>query len=65
MKIKYFADTDTLLITLSDNLVTETRDLGENTVVDLDARGRVIAITLEHAREQTDVQELSYQMAGT
>ena len=64
MKVRYFADTDTLLITLNDAPVVDTHDLGENTVVDLDAAGRVVAITLEHAREQTDVSEFSYHMAG-
>ena len=64
MKVRYFADTDTLLITLSDAVVAETRDLGENTVVDLDAAGKVVAITLEHAAEQTDIREFSYRMAG-
>lgn len=63
MKVRYFADTDTLLITLSDKAVVETHDLGENSVVDLDAAGRVVAITLEHARDQTDISEFSYQTA--
>ena len=65
MRMRYFPDTDTLLITLNERPVSDTRDVGENTVVDLDEKGHVVAITLEHAREQTDVRELSYRMAGT
>jgi uncharacterized protein YuzE len=49
MKIQYFHDTDTLYIEFNAQRITETRDLDDNTVLDLDAEGRVCAITLEHA----------------
>ncbi|MGH8675376.1 MAG: DUF2283 domain-containing protein [Burkholderiales bacterium] len=39
MKVRYFADTDTLLIELRDSQVAETRELDENTVLDVDAEG--------------------------
>ncbi|MCF7765369.1 MAG: DUF2283 domain-containing protein [Verrucomicrobia bacterium] len=61
MKIQYFADTDTLLIAFKDRPVTETRDLDENTLLDLDAAGRVVSITLEHASERADVDGVTYQ----
>ena len=41
MRIRYFEDTDTLLIELKDAPASETRDLDENTVVVLDAQGNV------------------------
>ena len=40
MKIKYFRDTDTLYIELCPAEVSETRDLDENTLLDLDGEGR-------------------------
>lgn len=49
MKIRYFADTDTLHIEFKDVAIVETRDLDENTLLDLDAHGRIAAITVEHA----------------
>jgi uncharacterized protein YuzE len=52
MKIRYFQDTDTLYIELRPALVSETRDLDENTVIDLDDRGTICAITIEHASER-------------
>ena len=61
MKIQYFADTDTLLIAFNDQVVMETRDLDENTLLDLDTDSRVISITLEHARERADVDSVTYQ----
>ena len=45
MKIRYFEDTDTLLIELKPGSVAETRDLDEDTLLDLDALGQVLAIT--------------------
>ena len=61
MRIRYFEDTDTLLIELKDAPASETRDLDENTVVDLDAQGNVCAITLEHASERTALSQFSYE----
>ena len=49
MKIRYFADTDTLYIEFRDVPVSETRDLDENTTLDIDAQGDISAITVEHA----------------
>ena len=63
MKVKHFADTDTLLVTFSDKRIVETRDLDENVPVGLDEGGRVVSMTIEHAKQQTDVGEFSYQLA--
>ncbi|QVL47529.1 MAG: DUF2283 domain-containing protein [Thiocapsa sp.] len=49
--LRYFQDTDTLYIELRPAPVSETRDLDENTVIDLDDRGTICAITIEHASE--------------
>ncbi|HUZ74453.1 MAG TPA: DUF2283 domain-containing protein [Stellaceae bacterium] len=61
MKIRYFRDTDTLYIELREAVVSETRDLDENTQVDVDSRGQICAITLEHASERADLPALDYQ----
>ncbi len=61
MKIRYFADTDTLLIELRDAPVAETRDLDENTLLDLDAQGNVRSITIEHASKRADAPQFSYE----
>jgi len=64
MKVRYFQDTDTLLVDFSDRKVAETRDLNEDVLVELDEGGRVVSMTIKHARQQTDVAEFSYQLAG-
>lgn len=61
MKIRYFAETDTLLIEFRDVPVVETRDLDENTVLDLDAEGNIGAITVEHASRRADAPHFSYE----
>lgn len=64
MKIKYFPDTDTLLVNFSDRKIAETRDLNENVLVELDEDGHVVSMTIEHAKQQTDISEFSYQLAS-
>ncbi len=41
MKIRYFTDTDTLYIVFSQKAPAETRDLDENTLLDLDEDGQL------------------------
>ncbi len=64
MKIRYFEDTDTLLIEFNDKPVAETRDLDENTVLDLDAQGNVCAITVEHASQRAGIPQFSYEQVA-
>ena len=64
MKVKYFPDTDTLLVSFSDRHIAETRDLNEDVLVELDELGRVVSMTIEHAKQQTDIGEFSYQLSG-
>jgi uncharacterized protein YuzE len=65
MKIKYFQDTDTLYIEFRDGEVAETRDLDENTLLDLDRDGNICAITVEHAKERAEVPGFSYELIPT
>jgi uncharacterized protein YuzE len=61
MKVKYFADTDTLLIELRADPIVETRDLDENTLLDLDRAGNICALTIEHAKERAGIPSFSYE----
>jgi uncharacterized protein YuzE len=61
MRIKYFADTDTVLVEFSDRPPAETRELNENVYLDLDADGRVVSLTIEHARQTAGIDEFTYQ----
>lgn len=60
MRISHFADTDTLLIELKPGEVAESRDLDKNTLMDLDAQGKVLAITLEHAAARAELSSFTF-----
>ena len=64
MKVRYFTDTDTLLLQLRDTPVTETRDLDEDTALDLDRHGHICAITIEHASRRAGAPEFTYEKIG-
>ncbi len=61
MEIKYFQDTDTLLVNFIDSEIVETRDLNENTLIELDKDGNLVSMTIEHARERANMLDFSYQ----
>ena len=61
MKIKYFQDTDTLYIELRSAEVAETKDLDENTPLDLDSQGNICGITIEHAKDRAEIPQFSYE----
>ena len=61
MKIKYFQDTDTLYIEFKSSEVAETKDLDENTLLELDRDGNICAITVEHAEERADIPHFSFE----
>jgi uncharacterized protein YuzE len=65
MKIKYFYDTDTLYIEFRAISVSETKDLDESTVLDLDRDGNICGITMEHARDRTEIPTFSYEQVAT
>ena len=64
MKVRYFADTDTLLIEFLDTPVAETRDLDENTVLDVDAQGNICSITIEHASRRAGAPQFTYEQVA-
>lgn len=65
MKVKYFQDTDTLYIELRAGNIVATKDLDENTQLDVDGEGKICGLTIEHARERADLQHFSFeQVAG-
>ncbi len=64
MKIQYFRDTDTLYIEFRPTEVSETRDLDENTALDLDQDGNICGITVEHAGERADIPHFSFEQVA-
>jgi uncharacterized protein YuzE len=59
MRIRYFAETDTLAIDLAAlRGSSETRALSDDVTVELDAYGRIVAVDIEHAATYIDVSAL-------
>lgn len=65
MKIRYFRDTDTLYIEFREVPVAETRDLDQDTQIDVDDQGNICAITVEHASRRADLPSVDYQQVAT
>ena len=57
MKVKYFSDTDTALVEFTDHTVAETKEISENIYVDLDGKGNLVSMTIEHARANARLDE--------
>jgi len=59
MNIRYYTETDTLHIELREATISETRNLDENTLIDVDADGNICAITVEHASTRAGIPRFS------
>ena len=64
MNIRYYTETDTLYIEFRDVAVAETRDLDENTLLDLDDDGNICAITVEHASTRAGIPRFSCEQVA-
>jgi len=58
MNVSFFQETDTLYIEFQASNITGSKDLDESTVLDVDAKGNICAITVEHASQRTDISHL-------
>ena len=65
MKVKYFEDTDTALIEFANREVMETKEISENVYADVDAKGNLVNMTIEHARENANLPEVAYEPMAT
>jgi uncharacterized protein YuzE len=64
MNVKYFKDTDTALLEFSDAPVSETREISENVVIDLDRNGNLVSMTIEHAAVVANLPQLRLEEFG-
>ncbi|MEX1119196.1 MAG: DUF2283 domain-containing protein [Terrimicrobiaceae bacterium] len=64
MKARYFSDTDTLYFELRATEVTDTRDLDDDTILDYDAQGNLVGITVEHAGSKVGGGKVEFEMVS-
>lgn len=60
MKINHFEDTDTLHIVFTGNAAVETREMSEDVYIDLDERGHLVSMTIEHAEINANILEFAF-----
>jgi uncharacterized protein YuzE len=61
MKVRYFEDTDTLYIELSDKKPASTEELNDNVMLELDKSGKVVGLTIEHVKQNQGKLDFSYE----
>ncbi len=59
MTFEYFPETDTLCIALRHGPSADAEEVAPDVVLDYDAEGNVVAITIEHASERADLGSFS------
>ena len=59
MKLKYYKDTDSLYIDLSENPSSESTEISEGVVLDYDATGRLVGIDIDNASNKVALEKLT------
>lgn len=59
MKLKYYPDTDSLYIDLSQRQSVESREISEGIVLDYDAQGNLVGIDIDNASRKVELKELT------
>ena len=57
MKLKYYPDTDSLYIDLSEKTSTNSRVVSENIVIDYDAQGNLVGIDIDNASKKIQLKD--------
>jgi uncharacterized protein YuzE len=58
MKLNYDQETDSLYIDLNSRPSVDSREIQEGVVIDLDAKGKIVGIDIQHASEVLDLASL-------
>ncbi|MCI0732405.1 MAG: DUF2283 domain-containing protein [Methylococcaceae bacterium] len=59
MKMKYYKDTDSLYIDLSENPSSESREVSEGIVLDYDEKGNLVGIDIDNASSKVALDKLT------
>lgn len=58
MRIEYFAEADTLYISLADRSSAESQEIAAAVVADFDAQGRLVGIEIDPVKDLADLSHL-------
>lgn len=59
MKMKYYRETDSLYIDLSENPSAESKEVSEGVVLDYDAAGNLVGIDIDNATTKVNLDKLT------
>ena len=59
MMLKYYSDTDSLYIDLSEKPSVESREVSEGIVLDYDAQGNLVGIDIDNASKKVQLKQLT------
>jgi uncharacterized protein YuzE len=58
MKLNYDGETDSLYIDLNSRPSADSREIQDGVVIDVDAKGKIVGIDIQHASELLDLATL-------
>ena len=59
MKLKYYPDTDSLYIDLSEKSSVDSQEIAEGVVVDFDEEGNIVGIDIDNASQKIALKTLT------
>jgi uncharacterized protein YuzE len=65
MKLRYDRETDSLYIDLNARPSVDSREIQDGLVIDLDAKGQIVGIDIQHASEIMDLATLETESLPT
>ncbi len=61
MKLKYYPETDSLYIDLSDKTSVDTKEIVEGVLIDIDDKGNIVGIDIDNASKKIKLKELTIE----
>jgi uncharacterized protein YuzE len=59
MKLRYYPETDSLYIDLSEKVSVQSKEISEGVVLDYDAEGNLVGIDIDNASKKVQLGELT------
>lgn len=62
MKARYYPETDSLYINLSDQAGVDSQEVASGIVFDFDAKGRLVGLDIQQASERIDLSQIEREV---
>lgn len=61
MKLRYYPETDSLYVEFKAGSGAETLEVNDSVIIDIDSRGEVVGLDIDHASKRLDLSELEIE----